>query len=179
MNIKSLILLAESFFILVTCINARLSAQALTPEDFRIGILALHACYDSISARLGHPDSAVGQTDESAGYTAYYFPRMVVWVKNEDRTVWTLDIYDSTLATHRGVKIGDPVSLVDKLYSTEDVDIYHDRFGRVGPYDYTFHNYDEHRVYYYLPNDYEGSLLVVFSKDGIVTKILLYIGINE
>ena len=179
MRTKRISISTAVVLILLATTGADSHAQGLTSLDFRIDGLALNACYDSVAIRLGPPDSIVSQTDEWSGFTAYYFPRMVIWVNDNDLKIWTLDIYDPSLPTHRGISIGDPDSLIDVRYATKPIHIYRDEFTRVGPYDSTFHHYDEHRVYWENVGESESFLLVLFSKNRTLTKILLYVGFHE
>ena len=153
--------------------------QRLGEQDFQVGALSLKLQVDSMVARMGHPDSTRTFLDEWEGFVAYYYPRLVIWVSKADSTIWTIDVYDSTLTTSRGVRIGNSVKLIDRVYPTKPIHTYSNRFTRVGPYDDRFENYSEYRLYDYMPAEDEGWVLVLFTKDGILTKVLMYVGVPE
>jgi len=154
-------------------------AQDMTSNDFQINGIRLKMSYDSIESRFGTPDSVRTFNGEWEEFTAHYYPQIVFWTNNNDHRIWTIDIYDTTFVTFRGVKIGDSVAKIDKLYPTKKLDTHHDEFGRVGPYDTSFDEYTDYRLYDYMPNVDEGWILILFSKEGILTKILFYVGVPE
>jgi len=155
-------------------------AQPLEAHDFRVGTLSLMLPVDSMLARLGHPDSThTFQDDLWQEFIAYYYPRLVIWVNRNENTIWTIDDYDSTLATSRGIRIGDSVKSIDRVYPTKRIDTHSYRFARVGPYDVRFENYSEYRLYDYMRAEDDGWVLVLFTKDGILTKVLFYVGVPE
>jgi hypothetical protein len=155
------------------------SLPRISKKDFQIGSLSLKMSYDTVVSRYGHPDSVANFPEDWSEFTAYYFPKFVVWTNKHSQKVWTLDIYDPTFITSRGVKIGDSVALIDRVYPTKTINLSKDRFGRVGPYDYKFANYSEYRLYDFDVSADEGWVLILFTQHHILTKILLYVGVPE
>ena len=155
------------------------SLPKMSYKDFQIGPIGLKIRYDSIVNIFGNPDSSKKNNDLWPDFTAHYFSKFVVWTNNQDQRIWTLDVYDSTLITNRGLKIGDSVNSIDRVYPTKTFNIHQRMFNRVGPYDTSFINYSEYRLYDYMPSDDEGWVLILFTKNDILTKILFYVGIPE
>ena len=151
----------------------------MTKNDFQVGHLHLTMPFDSVRQYLGSPDSSKNFGAEWSRFTADYYKGVIVWTNEEDNSVWTIDVYDPVLSTPRGLRIGDSLNVIDKLYRTSSVNIFKDQFGRVGPYDFSFKNYNEHRLYDYVPNENVGWVMILFTKDKILTKMLFYVGIPE
>ena len=152
-------------------------SQVLRREDFRIGALDLNVSFDSVASALGVPDSikTFDEEHDFHDYTAYYYKTGVVWSDNHDGKIWAFDVYDSSQVTHRGLRIGDSVSTLERLYGKRGW--VEEKFSRVGPYDYSFRDYTEATIFEY----YETTswYLIVFTKDQKVVKLLFYIGVYE
>jgi hypothetical protein len=83
-------------------------------------------------------------------------------------------IYDSSLATARGLRVGSPARLVDSLYYNEHEFIHPgEEFYRLGPYD-PFTEYSSWIMY----SSGDHCFVVFFDHDRVV-KLLFYIGIQE
>jgi hypothetical protein len=146
-------------------------------NDYSTGILSLEASFDSIKDQLGIPDS----TNIYEGWNfakAYYYPKLVVWVDNNNHHILTLDIYDSKYSTNRGLKIGDSLSSVEKLYPRES-DIRADTFNRSGPFDDSFKEYSEWRLYDNSLRGIDGWVLIIFIKNNLVVKMLFYVSMPD
>ena len=142
----------------------------LSVDDYNISFLKLGSPFDSVAAHLPQPDSVRPFQGDSA-YIGSYFRKLVVWRENPDGKVVAFDVYDSSLATRRGLRIGDSVSKIEKLYGNRK---WRERdFVRSGPYDSAFRDYSEATIFgasYYF---------ILFTKDGRLVKILSYLGVDE
>lgn len=96
----------------------------------RVGFLTLGSPFDSVSAKLGKPDSVRASEQEWSGFTAHYYPRLIVWTNNQDKRISAIDIYDTSIATARGLKVGDSTRKIDSLYPKKWPERKH--FSRVG-----------------------------------------------
>jgi hypothetical protein len=151
--------------------------QRIAKPDLKVGALTLGASFDSIPASFGRPDSIKTFDQEWSDFTAHYYQKVIVWTKNQDRRIWAIDIYDRSLATYRGLRIGDSLDTIEKLYSKRNWIVPH--FTRVGPYDYTFRDYTEATIYENSIQEDEGWFLILFTKKNRLVKMLFYIGVPE
>lgn len=135
---------------------------SMTADDFNLGFLKLGSPLDSIVARLGKPDST---TVSDWGSIGYWYPKIVVWKDDTNNTLFAMDIYDSSFVTARGLRIGDSLAKVERLY--RDCDWETREFERIGPYDNTFKDYSEYAVI--------EQYLILFIREGKLVKILSYI----
>jgi hypothetical protein len=138
-------------------------------QDWTIGDLTLGAPIDPILAHLGTPDTTVMRED---GCKGYYYPKFVLWKDSQTDTLCAFDIYDSAYVTYRGLRIGDPLIKVERLYGHGDYP-YTKTFDRVGPYDNTFTDYSQ----VYIVE--QGYFFVTFMKNNKLVKMLYYIGVEE
>jgi hypothetical protein len=142
----------------------------LNTDDYNIDFLKLGSPFDSVAVHLLQPDS-VRPYQEDSGYSGYYFQKLIVWQDNSTGKVVAFDVYDSSYATRRGLRVGDSVSTIEKLYGNRRWR--EGTFSRVGPYDSGFRDYSEATIFgasYYF---------ILFTKDGRLVKILSYLGVDE
>ncbi len=142
----------------------------------KVGFLTLGASSESVSAKLGRPDSVRTFDQEWSAFAAHYYPRLIVWTNNQDNRIWAIDIYDKSFATARGLRIGDSTGKIRALYRKRWPE--RKEFSRAGPYDYTFKDYTG---VFILENstEEEGWFLVLFTKNDRLVKMLYYIGVSE
>ena len=138
-------------------------------EDFVVGFLKLGSPFDSVVSKLGKPDSI---TEGNLGATGFFYPKLVLWRDNENNHLWAFDIRDTSIATHRGIKIGDSIYNIEKIYGNCDWETR--TFGRIGPYDSSFNEYSE----YALLDKYD-HVLIFFIKENRLVKMLFYLGVEE
>jgi len=156
-------------------INSSLS-QLSKKDDFRAGHIKLGEQCDSTIALLGKPDSTVLCHDIWEGYTAYYYSKIIVWEDNDNSLVHAFEIGDPKYVTSRGLKIGDDLIKIEKLYPRK---LPEHNFHRLGPYNKAFKDYSEFRLYDYNFSEIDGWVLILFTKNCKLVKMLFYVGIPE
>jgi len=142
----------------------------LDDDDYNVGFLKLDSPFVSVAARLPKPDSERVFL-ENPGYIGAYYPHFVIWREATKGSVVALDVYDPSFETNRGLRIGDSVEKIEKLYGNRNWTVGH--FSRVGPYDASFKEYTQATIFgasYYL---------IFFTKNGKLVKILSYAGVDE
>jgi hypothetical protein len=151
--------------------------QRIGKPDMKIGCLILGEPFESVSAKLGRPDSVRTLDQEWRGFMAYYYPRLIVWTENQDKRICAIDIYDTSFVTARGLRLGDSTKKINTLYPTRGPE--RKKFSRVGPYDYTFKDYTSVTILENSIQEEEGWFMVMFTKNDRLVKMLYYIGVNE
>jgi hypothetical protein len=149
------------------------SEVVMNRNDYSVGFISLDVPFDSIKEQFGIPDSTKIYEDWSY-VTAYYYPKLVLWVDNENHHIAAFDIYDSKYSTNRSLKIGDSLSSVLKLYPSE-MDYGTNTFNRIGPFDDNFKDYTEWRAYECGFGENDSWMLIVFTKNNLVVKMLFYV----
>jgi len=144
--------------------------KPLSRDDFNFGALELGYPLDSVGLHLPRPDSARFFQDDPE-YVGSFYPGLVVWRQSANGGIAALDIYSPKYSTRRGLKVGDSITRVERLYGKRSW--VETEFSRVGPYDDSFSDYDEATIF-------GGSYyLIIFTKGERVVKILSYIGVDE
>jgi hypothetical protein len=151
--------------------------QRIGKPDMKVGFLTLGKPFDTVSAKLGRPDSLRTFDQEWSGFTAHYYPRLIVWTNNQDQRIWAIDIYDTSIATARGLRIGDSTKKINTLYPTRGPE--RKKFSRVGPYDYSFKDYTNVFILENPIEEDKGWFLVLFTKNDRLVKMLYYLGVSE
>lgn len=156
--------------------------QSLSESDFKADFLKLQQSIDSVVARKGHAKRVEKLKEEWEGFTAHYYDRLNVWVKEDNREIWAFDFSDTSFVTQRGLRVGDSVKKLEKSYGerkwTEK------EFSRVGPYDHLFRDYAEVTIYdFWLEiddaDDGDVWYMVFYIKDEKIVRVLCYVGVYE
>lgn len=165
-----------SILVVLLCSLSLGYTQRLNRTDFKVGVLDLDVPFDSIVSLLGKRDSVktFDKENDFNEWTAHYYQKMVVWRGNQDGKIWAFDIYDTSYITNRGLRVGDSIGKIEKLYGVREwVD---KEFSRSGPYDYSFKDYSEVTILEYYD---KGWFFIVFTKGKEIVKMLFYIGVYE
>ena len=162
---------------IVFCFGSTGLAQRIERPDMKVGFLTLGASIESVSPKLGRPDSVRTFDQEWSDFTAHYYPRLIVWTNNQDNGIWAIDIYDTSFSTARGLRIGDSTKRIRALYPKRWPE--RKTFSRVGPYDYPFKDYTSVTILENSIEKEEGWFMVMFTKNDRLVKMLYYIGVSE
>jgi hypothetical protein len=160
---------------LLFCFSIK-QAKAQEPDirDFKVGNLQLGLPLDSVKSVYGKAEKTEILKGDFEGYKLCLYKKFRLYINEENQKIWTFEITDSSFVTQRGVHIGDSRAKIDSLYGKPGWD--EKRFGRVGPYDYKFHNYTRDYVYEWYP---KGWFIVFYFNDDKITRMLFYIGVYE
>ncbi len=142
----------------------------LETEDYNVEFLKLGDPFDSVISHLGKPDR-IEPFEEGSAFTGFHYPKLVLWRDDTNKSLCAFDVYDSSLATNRGLRIGDSIQKIKELYGNRTW--VEKDFGRAGPYDYTFKDYSQATIYG------ASTYLIFFTKGQRLVKILSYIGVDE
>ena len=140
---------------------------SMNTEDYSGGPAKLEASVETVQSLLGKPDS-ISFADTLNSCSGLYYPGLLVWRSNSDKSISAFEMLDPTYTTHRGLRVGDSIDRFRALYGT-----YYDEtaeFERVGVFDQTFKDYDYACII-------EGYM-VCYIKNDRVARILFYIGVD-
>jgi hypothetical protein len=136
------------------------SGQVLSDSDLVLGKLAINGSGDStsFSAMFGKPDSVSRFTDDHryatpVTFTTFYFDSVTICIG--DQGIQSIETVGTLLATHRGVRVGERVELVESLYGPPSITDLHDCDG----------------LQYFWPDSALGLTFCV--SDGRVVKIFI------
>ena len=117
-------------FLLLLCLLRESLAQTPQPlaqDDFTLGGLAEDTDSAAVRARFGKPDSVFVDNhpfDVDAKLVSWVYPRFTVFFFSMDHVVG-IRTRDSRVATQRGLRVGDSVARLRRLYG-EPTSSYHD-----------------------------------------------------
>ena len=163
--------------LLVLCVNMSLThAQELARPDFNVSFLNFDDPFDSIAAKLGSPQrTEIDDLDSS--YVGFYYPKLIVFKNKRTNRLSAFHIYDSSMVTRRGLRVGDPISKAERLYHISKIEKHYEgmdtRFDLMGAHDYSFRDYSRARILQ--SSDYN---LILFEKDQRLVKMLFYLRID-
>lgn len=173
MNIESIFKLSPIILILFFLTN-NVSAQKLDLSDFKVGPLELKLPLDSVITIYGETEKIKDLGYEFEGFKSYEYEKFMIFINEENQEIWTFEIYDSSFETKRGIRIGDSKAKIDSLY--EGSRFRSKKFGRVGPYDYSFKAYTNYSVIHHYER---GWFIIFYYNEGKLVRMLFYIGIRE
>ncbi len=173
MNKGLIIKLTPIIFILILLTNT-VTAQRLDLSDFKVGSLELKLPLDSVIAMYGETEKIKDLDKEHEGFKSYEYENFMVFIKEKNQEIWTFEVYDSTFETKRGVRVGDPKAKIDSLY--KESRFRNKKFGRVGPYDYSFKQYTNYSVVQHYE---KGWFIIFYFNESKLIRMLFYVGIRE
>ena len=141
---------------------------SMDTEDFSGGPAKLGASAATVQTLLGKPDS-ISFADTLNSFSGLYYPGLLVWRSNSDKSIGAFEMLAPKYTTHRGLRVGDSIDMFRALYGTYYYEMA--EFDRVGVYDQTFKDYDYACII-------EGYM-VCYIKNDCVARILFYVGVDE
>ena len=159
-------------------------ASAITMGDLEFGTLRINATLKDIKAEHGDPLAYNINNNKNliSWPPSYLYKSFNIYLKkNINNTVdkiTAIEILESNISTKGGIRIGDTLEDVKRIYG--DIHL-QDYFVSTGTYDFYYHNFT-HAGYYraygpdeHLPDGYgTKAILVFFFRDNTVVRILAH-----
>ena len=95
--------------------------RVLSKKDFIIDRIAIDGSIDSAFAQLGPPLSMDSVDNEEVdGFHGFHFEGVIIWAELLTSRISSFVVSTPKLATSRGLRVGDSVRKLEKLYGKQD-----------------------------------------------------------
>ena len=145
----------------------------MTKKDFVVGNISFDIKMDSVIKSFGLP-KIIDTIDvfRTSDFLGYHYDGFIVWADRRTHEISSFDISKNEFMTQRGLKVGDSINKLIKLYGKgESVDELHMLYDI---YDVRFKDYTKVIFYEYHPSDNDAYTVFFYIKHDKVVRIFMY-----